>query len=77
MSMVQELPISKPFAAGEIERLVQAKEVSALCPYYLDMEPCTATLQAMTERMKSLGDTLVFATCKVRVSRPVHKLGLR
>jgi len=44
---------------------VQSKELPTLCPYYVDMQPCTVTLQAMVDKMKSISDTLVFATCKV------------
>ncbi len=63
--MVQDLPISKPYPANEIDRLIEAKEVAVLCPFYLDLAPCGLTLNAMVDRMKSLGDTLMVATCKV------------
>ncbi|KAF5831845.1 DNA damage checkpoint protein [Dunaliella salina] len=64
VNLVQDLPISKPYVPREIDRLVQSKEVPTLCPYYVDMQPCTITLQAMVDKMKSISDTLVFATCK-------------
>lgn len=65
VNLVQDLPITKPYTPREIDRLVQSKEVPTLCPFYIDMQPSTVTLQAMVERMKSISDTLVFATCKV------------
>lgn len=68
MNVVQDLPISKPYAPRDIDRLVQTKEVPTLCPFYVDMQPCTVTLQAMVDKMKSISDTLVFATCKVGVA---------
>eukprot|EP00798_Chlamydomonas_sp_ICE-L_P020003 gene20003-26716_t len=64
MSMVQDLPVSRPYPADEIDRLVANKEASTLCPFYLDLSPCAQTLHAMVDRMKSLGDTLMMATCK-------------
>ena len=37
ISLVQDLPISKPFPAAEIDRLVAVKEVDVLCPFYVDI----------------------------------------
>eukprot|EP00983_Pelagomonas_calceolata_P059390 1145905-Pelagomonas_calceolata.AAC.3 len=54
----RDLPISKPYVPREIDRLVQSKEVPTLCPYYVDMQPCTVTLQAMVDKMRSISDTL-------------------
>mmetsp|Transcript_25710 Transcript_25710/g.56021 ORF Transcript_25710/g.56021 Transcript_25710/m.56021 type:complete len:319 (+) Transcript_25710:108-1064(+) len=64
VSMIQDLPVSKPFPGPDIDRLVAAKEVAALCPYYVDLQLATPTLHALVDRMKSLGDNLMFGLAK-------------
>jgi hypothetical protein len=38
LSLVQDLPISKPCTPSEIDQLAAAKEVATLCPFYLDLK---------------------------------------
>mmetsp|Transcript_21501 Transcript_21501/g.36658 ORF Transcript_21501/g.36658 Transcript_21501/m.36658 type:complete len:319 (+) Transcript_21501:144-1100(+) len=64
MTLVQDLPISDPYTRPEIDRLAASKEVAALSPYYVDLVPCTAALQAMVDKMKSISRTLSFAASK-------------
>ncbi len=64
VSLVQDLPISKPYAGPEIDELVQLKEVTTMCPYYLDVAPAQADLQAMVDRMKAISDVITLSTSK-------------
>jgi hypothetical protein len=69
MSILQEMPISKPYSAEEIDHLVNLATTTSLAPYYVDVGPCSTTLLAMIDRMKSVSGTLMMATCKVRGSK--------
>ncbi|GAX73873.1 hypothetical protein CEUSTIGMA_g1323.t1 [Chlamydomonas eustigma] len=61
MSILQELPISKPYTAEEIDHLVNLATTASLAPYYVDVGPCSTTLLAMIDRMKSVSGTLMMA----------------
>lgn len=37
--------------------------------YYVDVHPCSATLQVLADRMKSVTDVMLFAPCRVRDGR--------
>ncbi|KAG1670188.1 hypothetical protein FOA52_014964 [Chlamydomonas sp. UWO 241] len=39
MSIIQDVPISKPYSPSEIDQLCESKEVTTLCPYYVDLQP--------------------------------------
>jgi len=66
VSIVQDLPISKPFVPSEIDRVAQAKAVTAYAPLYLDLLSAGPRLQGVIERIKSIGAVLKLATCNVR-----------
>lgn len=68
MSIVQDLPISKPFVPSEIDRVAAAKAIQAYSPLYLDLLSGGPRLQAVIERLKAIGTVLNLATCKVRLS---------
>ncbi|KAL6757635.1 DNA damage checkpoint protein [Haematococcus lacustris] len=63
-SLMLDLPISKPLAPAEVDRLVAVKEVAALSPFYVDLAPCCLMLHALVDKMRSGNDTLMLATCK-------------
>jgi hypothetical protein len=67
VSIVQDLPISKPFVPSEIDRVAAAKAVTAYAPLYLDLLSGGPRLQGVIERIKSLGQVLRLATCNVRL----------
>eukprot|EP00775_Hariotina_reticulata_P013050 gene13050-13177_t len=46
LSLVQDLPISKPCTPSEIDQLAAAKEVATLCPFYLDLKSADARKEA-------------------------------
>lgn len=54
LSMVQEMPISKPFSASEIDRLVDTKEVTALSPFYVDLQVGKSSSRGVEEGEKLL-----------------------
>eukprot|EP00955_Chlamydomonas_euryale_P029174 307378-Chlamydomonas_euryale.AAC.1 len=64
--MVQDVPISRPLTASEIDRLVATKDVDRMCPYYVDLQPCVPMLHSMVDRMKGVADAIGLATCLVR-----------
>lgn len=67
LSLVQDLPISKPCTASEINSLVSMADVPALCPYYLDLMAIKPRLAAAVDRMKALSSVVHVALCKVCV----------
>lgn len=66
LALVQDLPVSKPYTAGEIDALVAAKDVAALCPWYVDLAPAGARLVGLCERLRALGPAAAVTICKVR-----------
>eukprot|EP00879_Flechtneria_rotunda_P024167 GHRR01025614.1.p1 GENE.GHRR01025614.1~~GHRR01025614.1.p1 ORF type:complete len:169 (+),score=62.64 GHRR01025614.1:800-1306(+) len=64
LSLVQDLPVSKPCTPSEIDQLVAAKDVANLCPFYLDLASAGPRLAAVVERMKALSSTVQAALCK-------------
>ena len=66
VTIVQDLPISKPFVPSEIDRVAAAKAVRSYAPLYLDLLSGGARLPALIERLKAVGAVLALATCKVR-----------
>lgn len=45
LSMVNDLPVSKPMVPSEIDRLVEDKDAIQLCPYYLELSAEVLVLQ--------------------------------
>lgn len=68
VSIVQDLPISKPFVPSEIDRVAAAKAVQEYAPRYLDLLSGGPRLHSVIERIKSLGAVLNLATCNVRAA---------
>mmetsp|Transcript_38344 Transcript_38344/g.108388 ORF Transcript_38344/g.108388 Transcript_38344/m.108388 type:complete len:243 (-) Transcript_38344:97-825(-) len=64
VNIVSDMPISQPYKAAEIERLTQELDHTALCPFYLDIQRDIARLQAVVDKLKSLGDTVLLAMTK-------------
>ncbi|KAK9829193.1 hypothetical protein WJX72_004433 [[Myrmecia] bisecta] len=64
LHMVQDLPITKPYPASEIDRLVLEKEVVTLCPYYLDLQGEIMRLQAIVDKLKSISSSMNLVTTK-------------
>lgn len=64
VSIVQDLPISKPFTPSEIDRVANAKAVSQYSELYLDLLSAGPRLQSIIDRMKSIGAVLNLVTCK-------------
>ncbi|KIY96220.1 HUS1 checkpoint protein [Monoraphidium neglectum] len=62
--IVQDLPISKPFTPSEIDRVAAAKSVTQYAPVYLDLSSGGPRLQAVIERLKSIGPVLRLGICK-------------
>jgi hypothetical protein len=65
VSIVQDLPISKPFVPSDIDRVAQAKAITTYAPLYLDLASGGDRLQGIIERMKPIGTVLRLVTCKV------------
>jgi HUS1 checkpoint protein len=52
-ALSQDLPVSRPFAPAEVDRLAGAKDVSELCDYYVDLADCGVRwLQGLCERVR-------------------------
>ncbi|MEW5306212.1 MAG: hypothetical protein WDW36_008695 [Sanguina aurantia] len=80
MSITQEMPVSRPFTALEIDQLVECKDVSILCPFYVDLAPATQVLQGLVDKIRSLGDTALLAMARngdvhLQVTSPNISLG--
>lgn len=70
MSMIQDLPLSKPHTSSDLDQLITSKEIHMeACTYYIDLYPAIVRLVGMLERMKGIADVVKFATCKVRAPR--------
>jgi len=52
--MLQDLPITQPFAPSEVERLIRDMGVE-LCPWYLNLLPQIQSIQAVADKLKPLG----------------------
>lgn len=63
LTIVQDLPISKPFVPSEIDRVAAAKAVQSYAPLYLDLLSGGARLPAVIERLKAVGPVLRLAAC--------------
>ncbi len=58
MNMVQDLPISKPFASHEVDALVGVIRSESVCPFYLDLAPVMDRLVAAVGTLKKMSDTV-------------------
>mmetsp|Transcript_25779 Transcript_25779/g.66367 ORF Transcript_25779/g.66367 Transcript_25779/m.66367 type:complete len:283 (+) Transcript_25779:515-1363(+) len=82
LNIVSDMPISPPYKALEIERLTQElSRTEALSAFYVDIQPEVARLQAVLEKLKSLGDTVLLAITKggdmhIQVQESVVELGM-
>uniref|UniRef100_A0A061R1S6 Checkpoint protein n=1 Tax=Tetraselmis sp. GSL018 TaxID=582737 RepID=A0A061R1S6_9CHLO len=65
VSIVNDMPISQPYKADEIEQLVQGLDSETLCPFYVDIQPEVPRLQSVLDKMKGLGDSVLLAVSKV------------
>ncbi|KAK9809651.1 hypothetical protein WJX73_000253 [Symbiochloris irregularis] len=57
MNMVQDMPVSKPMNRSEIEEQEKGKDLSEMCPFYLDLLPDILRLQALVDKLKGLSST--------------------
>uniref|UniRef100_A0A061RQ64 Checkpoint protein n=1 Tax=Tetraselmis sp. GSL018 TaxID=582737 RepID=A0A061RQ64_9CHLO len=64
VSIVNDMPISQPYKADEIEQLVQGLDSETLCPFYVDIQPEVPRLQSVLDKMKGLGDSVLLAVSK-------------
>lgn len=64
VNMVQDLPITKPYSGQDMTSLVTATQHPTLCPFYVDIAPAGPRVQAFIDRLKSIGDSIHFSTCK-------------
>ncbi|GIL70826.1 hypothetical protein Vretifemale_1517 [Volvox reticuliferus] len=62
-TVVQDVPISKPYMASEVQSLVVAKDVGAFCPAYVDVVPALGAALAIVDRLKAVDDTAMLAVC--------------
>lgn len=58
------LPVSWPYSPDEIDRLVEDKDVAALCPFYIDLAAAGPRLSATVDGMKHLGGVLRLTLCR-------------
>lgn len=65
LNLVQDLPISKPLTAGEVNTLSGMVGVPTLCSFYGDIKGLTPRLAAAVDRMKALSSVVHLALCKV------------
>jgi hypothetical protein len=56
-ALAQDLPVSRPFAPAEVDRLAGAKDVAELCDYYVDLADCGVRwLQQLCERVRGVAE---------------------
>jgi hypothetical protein len=65
LNLIQDLPISRPYAPSDIDTLVRSKEVATLCSFYIDLASAGGRIQAVLERMRALGGVITFTLVKV------------
>lgn len=65
LSLVQDLPISKPLTASEINSLSGMVVLPSLCSFYSDLKGVQPRLAAAVDRMKALSGVVHVALCKV------------
>jgi hypothetical protein len=65
LNLVQDLPISKPLTASEVNTLSGMVGVPTLCSFYGDIKGLTPRLAAAVDRMKALSSVVHLALCKV------------
>lgn len=65
LNLVQDLPISKPLTASEINTLSDMVGAPNLCSFYHDLKGVQPRLAAALDRMKALSSVVHFALCKV------------
>ncbi|KAL3150371.1 hypothetical protein ABBQ32_000210 [Trebouxia sp. C0010 RCD-2024] len=58
LNMTQDLPVSKPYTAGQIDELNGIKDVTQLCLFYIDLQGEVQRLQAIADKMKGISATL-------------------
>ncbi|GIL98551.1 hypothetical protein Vretimale_3914 [Volvox reticuliferus] len=68
-TVVQDVPISKPYMASEVQSLVVAKDVGAFCPAYVDVVPALGAALAIVDRLKAVDDTAMLAVCTVQAGQ--------
>lgn len=65
LNLVQDLPISKPLTANEINSLSGMVVLPTLCTFYSDLKSVQPRLAAAVDRMKALSGVVHVALCKV------------
>ena len=65
LNLIQDLPISRPYAPSDIDALTRSKDVATLCGFYIDLASAGARIQAVLERMRALGGVVTFTLVKV------------
>ncbi|KAL0029993.1 hypothetical protein WJX77_012183 [Trebouxia sp. C0004] len=80
LNMTQDLPVSKPYTAAQIDDLNSVKEVTQLCLFYVDLQGEILRLQAIAEKMKGISSTLTLTITRtgdlhVQVSGSSVQLG--
>lgn len=60
--MTHALPISAPFQPSEVDRVLQMANSTALCEYYLDIQPLILKIHALIDKLKNVGDKLSLST---------------
>lgn len=53
-SMAQELPISRPFTAGQVDDLLAAVGALALIDWYVDVKPHIHAMEALLHNLRAL-----------------------
>ena len=61
LSVVQELPISKPFVPSDVDRLVRLIESDNVCRFYLDLQPILSRLGGAMDKFRRVADTVQIA----------------
>mmetsp|Transcript_31563 Transcript_31563/g.68223 ORF Transcript_31563/g.68223 Transcript_31563/m.68223 type:complete len:320 (+) Transcript_31563:197-1156(+) len=59
LNMVQDLPISKPFASHEVDGLVDVIRSESVCPFYLDLVPVMDRVVATVATLRKMSDTVL------------------
>lgn len=62
LQMTHALPITPPFQPTEVDRVLQTANSTALCDYYIDIQPLTLKIHALIDKLKNIGDKLILST---------------
>ena len=61
ISITSEMPISKPFPASQVDRMVSIIQSDEACPFYVDLMPVHPNINNGLQKLKKLSQTCMIS----------------